>query len=198
MIQPSGGSRLEGRVTLVVRSDSAIGRASVARSAAEGASVHAIAEETCLRSRAGLRECLDAFGRLDVLLVTPRDEVVEPLPDATLDRYRTATDGGLRSVFFLAQAAARAMTAGGRICIAAPRRSSRTAAGMPAPATIVEGGLVAMVRLLAVELAPAGIAVNAVCPIGPEADARAIASALVFLASADASYVSGALVPVFG
>jgi NAD(P)-dependent dehydrogenase (short-subunit alcohol dehydrogenase family) len=198
MIRPSGGRRLEGRVTLVARSDSAIGRASVERAAAEGASVHTIAEETCLRSRPGLRECLDPFGRLDVLLVAPRDEVDEPLPDTSLDRYRTATVGGLRTAFFLAQAAARAMTEGGRICIAAPRRSGRTAAGMPAPATIVEGGLVAMVRLLAVELAPEGIAVNAVCPIGPQADARAIASALVFLASADASYVSGALVPVFG
>ena len=69
---------------------------------------------------------------------------------------------------------------------------------MPAPATIAEGGLVAMVRLLAAELGSSGIAVNGVCPIGSGADQRAIASALLFLGSADASYVSGVLVPVFG
>jgi NAD(P)-dependent dehydrogenase (short-subunit alcohol dehydrogenase family) len=194
MIHPPGRSRLEGRVTVVARSDSAIGRASVERSAAEGASVHEVAEETCRRPR----ECLAAFGRLDVLLVAPSDEVVEPLPDGALGRYRTRTEGNLRTAFFLAQAAARAMTEGGRICIAAPRRSDRIAAGTQAPATIVEGGLIAMVRLLAVELAPNGIAVNAVCPIGPQAGTQAIASALVFLASADASYVSGAFVPVIG
>jgi NAD(P)-dependent dehydrogenase (short-subunit alcohol dehydrogenase family) len=183
MIQPPGRSRLEGRVAVVARSDSPIGRASVERSAAEGASVHAVDEETCRRPRAVLRECLDAFGRLDVLLVAPSDEVVEPLADPPLDRYRAATEGSLRTAFFLAQGAA-------------PRRSGRIVRSMPAPATIVEGGLIAMVRLLAVELAPNGIAVNAVCPIAPQADAQAIASALVFLASADASYVSGALIPV--
>jgi NAD(P)-dependent dehydrogenase (short-subunit alcohol dehydrogenase family) len=198
MTRPPEGLRSEGCVTLVAGSDSSIGRASVERFSAEGASVHAVAEEACRHPRASVRGCLDAFGRLDVLVVAPSDAVVEPLPDASLDEYRAATEGGLRTAFFLAQAAARAMTEGGRICITAPRRSGRTIAHMPAPATIVEGGLVAMVRLLAVELAPNGIAVNAVCPIGPQADAQAIASTLVFLASADASYVSGALVPVFG
>ncbi len=198
MIRPPGERRLEGRVTLVARSDSAIGRASIQRFSAEGASIHAAAEGTCGRPGGGVRGCLDAFGRLDVLVVAPADVVVEPLPDASLEQYRAAMDGGLRTAFFLAQASARAMTEGGRICIAAPRRSSRTTANMPTPATVVEGGLVALVRLLAVELAPNGIAVNAVCPIGPKADAQAIASALAFLASDDASYVSGALVPLFG
>jgi NAD(P)-dependent dehydrogenase (short-subunit alcohol dehydrogenase family) len=198
MTRPPGGHRLEGSVALVARSDSSIGRSSVERSSAEGASVHPVAEEKCGRPRATVDGCLDVFGRLDVLVVAPSDEVVEPLQDAPLDGYRTATNEALRTAFFLAQAAARAMTEGGRICMAAPRRSGRTPADMPAPATIAEGGLIAMVRLLAVELAPNGIAVNAVCPIGPQADAQAVASVLVFLASADASYVSGASVPVFG
>ncbi len=189
---------MEGRVTLVARSDSAIGRASIQGFSAEGASIHAAAGGTCGRAGGSVRGCLDAFGRLDVLVVAPEDVVVEPLPDASLEQYRAAMDGGLRTAFFLAQAAARAMTEGGRICMTAPRRSSRTIGHMPAPATMVEGGLVALVRLLAVELAPNGIAVNAVCPIGPKADAQAIASALAFLASDDASYVSGALVPLFG
>jgi NAD(P)-dependent dehydrogenase (short-subunit alcohol dehydrogenase family) len=198
MIRSPGQRRLDGRVAMVAGSDSAIGRASVERFAAEGASIHPAAEETGLGFDGVVRGCLDAFGRLDLLVVAPAHAVVEPLPRASLERCRAALDGGLRTTFFIAQAAARVMTEGGRICVAAPRRSGRIAAHMPAPATIVEGGLVAMVRLLAVELAPNGIAVNAVCPIGPQADPRAVASALAFLASAGASYVSGASVPVFG
>jgi NAD(P)-dependent dehydrogenase (short-subunit alcohol dehydrogenase family) len=184
------------RIVLVANSDSGLGRAAVERLADEDVRVHALADEASRRPRAGVRACLDAFGRLDALFIPSPDAVRGPVPESSYERYRAAGDEGLRTSFFLAQAAARAMTEGGRICIAAPRRSSGDQ--MPAPATMVEGGLVAMIRLLAAELGPSGIAVNGVCPIGRDADPRAIASALVFLASADASYVSGVLVPVAG
>jgi NAD(P)-dependent dehydrogenase (short-subunit alcohol dehydrogenase family) len=183
-------------VTLVVRSGSTIGRAAVERFAAEGARVHAAEEETC-RGGAAVRECVDEFGRLDVLVIAPADAAVEPLPRASLEDHRAAIDAGLRTTFFTAQHAVRAMSDGGRICIAAPTRPG-LAAEIPAPATIVEGGLIAMVRLLAVEVAPDGIAVNSLCPIDPRAEAGSVAAGLVFLASAEASYVSGAFIPVLG
>jgi NAD(P)-dependent dehydrogenase (short-subunit alcohol dehydrogenase family) len=184
-------------VTLVVRSDSTIGRAAVERFAAEGARVHAAEGETC-RGGAAVRECVGEFGRLDVLVIAPADAAVEPFPRASLEDHRAAMDAGLRTTFFIAQHAVRAMSDGGRICIAAPTRSEQIAAQIPAPATIVEGGLIAMVRLLAVEVAPDGIAVNSLCPIDPRAEAGSVAAGLAFLASADASYVSGAFVPVLG
>lgn len=189
--------RLEGRVTLVARCDSTIGRAAVERFAAEGARVHAAEEEAC-RGGAAVLECVDEFGRLDVLVIAPADTAFEPFPLASLEDYRAAMEAGLRTTFFLAQHAVRAMNEGGRICIAAPRRPGRIGSQIPAPATIVEGGLIAMVRLLAVEVAPGGIAVNSLCPIDPRAEAGSVAAGLAFLASADASYVTGAFVPVLG
>lgn len=192
-----GQRRLEGRVTLVVRSDSTIGRAAVERFAAEGARVHAAEEEAC-RGGAAIRECVDEFGRLDILVIAPADRTVEAFPYASLEDHRAAMEAGLRTTFFITQHAVRAMNDGGRICIAALRRPGLIAPQIPAPATIVEGGLIAMVRLLAVEVAPVGIAVNCLCPIDPRAEAGYVAAGLAFLASADASYVSGVFVPVLG
>lgn len=115
---------------------------------------------------------------------------------ASIDDHRAANDTVLRTAYFIAQHAVRAMDDGGRICIAAPRRPDAIPPGIPSPATTIEGGLIALVRLLAVEVAPEGIAVNGVCPIGQRTDAAAVAAALAFLASTDASYVSGAFLPV--
>jgi NAD(P)-dependent dehydrogenase (short-subunit alcohol dehydrogenase family) len=196
-MMPDPGRGSAGPITLVVRSDSTIGRAAVRRFEAEGARVHPADEETCLRG-AAVRECVDAYGGLDVLVIAPADAVIQPFPRASLADHRTSIHAGLRTTFFIAQDAVRAMGRDGRIGIAAPPRPEGIADDVPAPATIVEGGLIALVRLLAVELAPDGIAVNALCPIASHADPDLVAAGLAFLASADASYVSGAFVPMLG
>jgi NAD(P)-dependent dehydrogenase (short-subunit alcohol dehydrogenase family) len=182
-------------VALAIRADSTIGRASVERFASEGAYVHA-AEGEPDRDGAIVRDCLDRFGGLDVLVIPSPDAPVEPFPGTSIDDHRGAIDAGLRTTYFVAQHAVRAMRDGGRICVAAPRRPERIPAWMPPPATIVEGGLIALVRLLAVELAPQGIAVNSLCPIGSRAEAGAVAAGLAFSASDDASYVSGAFIAI--
>ncbi len=192
---PGLGRPLEGGVALVARSDSTFGRRAVERFAADGARVHRADEKAC-HDGAAVRECIDEFGRLDILAIAPSDAPVVTFPDATIEDYRAAIRAGLRTTFLLAQEAARAMNEGGRICIAAPRRPEGIAPLTPAPATLVEGGLVALVRLLAVEVAPVDIAVNCLCPIDSSADAGSVAAALVFLASAEASYVTGALVAI--
>jgi NAD(P)-dependent dehydrogenase (short-subunit alcohol dehydrogenase family) len=195
MSSSSPSPRFDGRVVLAVRSDSSFGRATVERLASEGASVHA-AEGEPDGDGAAVRGCIDRFGRLDILVVPPPDAAFEAFPRASMDNHRTASDMVLRTAYFTTQQAVRAMGDRGRICIAAPRRPDSIPAGASPPATTIEGGLIALVRLLAVEVAPKGVAVNGLCPIGHRVGAAEVAAALAFLASSDASYVSGAFLPV--
>jgi NAD(P)-dependent dehydrogenase (short-subunit alcohol dehydrogenase family) len=122
--------------------------------------------------------------------------VVPPFPRGSLEDYKVALRENLRTTFFLAQQAIRAMNGGGRVCLSSPRRPAAIDDHVPAPATMFEGGLIAMVRLLAVEVAPLGIAVNGVCPVGARAEVESVTSAMCFLNSADGSYVTGTFIPV--
>ncbi len=186
--------RTEHPVALVVHGGSAIGGAVADRLAADGARVRTADDRGCLEEDA-IRACVDQLGGLDVAAIVLANSPTRAFPRSSSDDDRARIVPELRSTFFVVQAAVRAMRGGGRICIAAAPRPVNAAANLPAPATLVEGGLIAMVRLLAVELAP-DIAVNAVCPVASSVDPAAVASALAFLASRDASYMTGSFVPV--
>jgi 3-oxoacyl-[acyl-carrier protein] reductase len=174
------------RSVAVLRADAPVGRAVAERLRRAGAVVHAVPGDAANRSarRAGLEAALAAAGRLDAVVLPP----APALPSAP-----DAVDAELRTAFFGAQDAARIMT-GGRIVLSAAPRTRGDASF--APATTFEGAFIALVRLLAVELAPRGIALNALCPIGSGADADEVAATLAFLASDEASYMTGACVPV--
>jgi NAD(P)-dependent dehydrogenase (short-subunit alcohol dehydrogenase family) len=189
----SKSAGLIGRVVLVAHSDSSIGRAVVKRLAAGGALVETVEEETGGDETSTWQP--GQLRRLDAFVVAPVDAVVHPFPEASLDDYKTALQESLRTMFFLTQQAVCAMKDGGRVCMSSPRRQAGME-GHLAPATMEEGGVIAMVRLLAVEMAPLGIAVNGVCPVGARADVESVASAVAFLGSADASYLTGTFIPV--
>jgi NAD(P)-dependent dehydrogenase (short-subunit alcohol dehydrogenase family) len=186
------GARGRSRSVLVVRADSPVGRAAVARFDAAGDRTHAVAGELAdARAHAvSVDAAIEVLGRIDVLVI-PGSPAVSP--SSRPEGARVAIDAGLRTPFFWAQAAARSMS-GGRLVLVAPARAD--AAGVPAPATVVEGGLLALVRLLAVELAPRGFHVNAVCPVAADANPVVAAAAIEFLASDDASYMTGSSLPV--
>lgn len=190
--------RFDGRSVLVVRARSPFGRAAVERFAAEGALTHAHEGDgaDADERRSAVGAAVAAHGALDVVVVPPPVVPSRAFLEAGVGDHRAGVDAALRTTFFLAQEAARAMTGGGRICLVSPSRPAHIGPQMPAPATLVEGGLVALVRLLAVELASRRISVNALCPIASGADPGAVAAGLAFLASADASYVTGAFLPV--
>lgn len=168
------------------------------------------------QARALVRAAIDAFGRLDVLVnnagLFERRPALE-LEEADWDRL---LDVNLKGAFFCAQAAARAMRArgGGGVIVNVASDAAWSGGLNPcAHYAASKAGLVSVTRSLARELAPHGIRVNAVAPgliatdmggtagatlpdlkipLGREGTPEEVAACVVFLASDEASYVTGA------
>jgi NAD(P)-dependent dehydrogenase (short-subunit alcohol dehydrogenase family) len=172
---------------------------------------------------------VERFGRVDALFnnagVTLRS-TVEETADALWDE---ALETNLRSVFYCCRAAIPEMRrhGGGAIVNNASINAIRGNTLLTAYSAS-KGGVVAMTRALATELAPDGIRVNALCPgaidtpmtseylsaaddpeavrevliqkhpLGRLGTADDVARAAVFLASDDASFITGVALPVDG
>lgn len=168
---------------------------------------------------------VDTCGRIDVLVnnaaVNTRGSVLEQ----PLGAWRETLEVNLLGPFACAQAAARAMVergGGGAIV-----NVSSVVAQVPLPAAgaycAAKAGLEMLTRVMAIELAPHGIRVNAVAPghtvtamnyddpavdarttawpqipLARSADPAEIARAVAFLASPEASYSTGATLLVDG
>lgn len=194
----TGVARFRDQVVLVTGAASGIGLALVTRLAAEGARVGLIdrakgpleAAAAAVREKGGEALALAAdvrrkaeieaavarveaaFGRLDALVCCAGLYPVTPLLSLDEAEWDEVLDTNLKAPFLCAQAAASAMIARG-----IPGRIvnvSSTAAVLARPGIAHYGaskaGLNQLTRILAVELAPHGILVNAVCPgvIGTE------------------------------
>lgn len=110
-------------------------------------------------------QTVERYGRIDVLIngagVMSRTPVLE-MPEEEWDRV---LDINLKGTFLCSQAVARHMVgnrAGRIICVASGRgiAGQRRAAHYAAS----KGGVIAFVKSLALELAPEGVAVNAIAP----------------------------------
>lgn len=169
-------------------------------------------------------ETVEAFGGLDIVVLNAayqRDRNgLGNLETSELDRVMRTN---LYSLMFTARAAVPHLQSGASIIV-----TSSIQAFQPSPGLIdyamTKAAQVAFVRALAEELGPKGVRVNAVAPgpiwtplipgTGWDADRIAtfgtdtplgrpgqpaeLAGAYVYLASEDASYVSGAVLPVTG
>jgi NAD(P)-dependent dehydrogenase (short-subunit alcohol dehydrogenase family) len=185
-------SRLKGRVALVTGAQQGIGRAIVLAFAHEGADVvvnylddpaagervAAEARKTGVRAavvqgdvsrvdhaQALIARAVQDLGGLDILVnnagVYPRS----PFLELSEREWDFVLDVNLKGSCFCAQAAARAMIAGGRRG-AIINLSSSSVRGQPRGVhyTASKGGVITMTRTMALELAPYGIRVNAIAP----------------------------------
>ena len=245
--------RMNDTVVLVTGGAQGIGRAIAIRLAQEGARIvvedrldNAMAEQTldAVRSagsdgcviagdvgvadddRAVIAQAVKAMGRVDVLVNNAGVERRAAFLDVTQAEYDLVMNVNLKGAFFLTQAFVqhlRDTQRGGRIV-----NVSSVHEELPFPHftsyCASKGGMKMMMRNLAIELAPFGIAVNNVAPgavstpinrqllanqaqldalianipLGRLADPCEIANAVLFLASSEASYITGTTLFVDG
>jgi NAD(P)-dependent dehydrogenase (short-subunit alcohol dehydrogenase family) len=177
--------------------------------------------------RASVEAAVREFGRLDIVVANAGVNIgVSDLVDEPWEQYAGTVAVNQHGVWWTCKEAARQLIAqgeGGRIIVIA------SVAGLTGSPTGIaynssKGAAVQMARTLAVQLAPHGITVNAICPgwirtamtketqETPEKLARAenvhplgrmgvpddVAGAAFFLASEDAAWVTGIMLPVDG
>lgn len=163
--------------------------------------------------------------RIDVLVSTPAVNVRKPLLSYTGDEFDKVIALNLKGTFQIARAVARVMSAqqSGSIILMSSIRSITTEPGQGVYAA-TKAGLVQLARTFAAELGPARVRVNCIAPgvvetpltqpiksrpewysayaqknaLGRWASADEMAGPVVFLASAAASYVTGAVLFVDG
>ena len=172
----------------------------------------------------------DALGGVDVLFNNAGVFRPKPFLDLTVDEYDWFLDTILKGKFFMAQAAAKAMIkrGGGAIVQTGSLWALQAVGATPSAAySAANGGVHALVRNLALELASENIRVNAVAPavvetpvyntfmdaeqvaetlpsfnafhpIGRNGRPADIADALMFLASEQASWITGQVLSVDG
>jgi NAD(P)-dependent dehydrogenase (short-subunit alcohol dehydrogenase family) len=249
--------RFEDKVAIVTGGASGIGKEVATRFVAEGGSVvingrDAAKAEAAAREidatgkrvavRAGdialsatgeavVKTAIDRFGRLDVLFNNAGIFGPKPFLEVDEAEYDRCLDVILKGKFFTAQAAAKAMKAAGRggaIVQTGSMWALQAIGATPSAAySAANGGVHALVKNLAIELAPDKIRVNAIAPavietpvygtfltpeqvhavlptfnamhpLGRNGQPADAAEALLFLASDQASWITGVILPVDG
>jgi NAD(P)-dependent dehydrogenase (short-subunit alcohol dehydrogenase family) len=170
-----------------------------------------------------VRRAVKEFGRLDILVNNAAfQRTHEKLADFSAQEIERTFRTNIQSMFFLAKAAAAQMKPGASILNTASIQADHPSPQLLAYAT-TKGAITNFTAGLAQLLAPEGIRVNAVAPgpvwtplipstmsaekaakfgadtpLGRPAQPAELAPAYVFLASDQATYITGAVLPVTG
>ena len=165
-----------------------------------------------------------AFGRIDVLVNNAGIGLNEPFLETGLGDWERVLRTNLTGTFLCAQAVARVMVAqgDGRIVNVGSISGQRGAQGRAAYGAS-KAGVIQLTRVMAVELAPLGVRVNAISPgpvdteqsrtthteatrrayldrlpIGRYGERREVSAAAMFLASEESGFVVGHILNVDG
>jgi NAD(P)-dependent dehydrogenase (short-subunit alcohol dehydrogenase family) len=212
---------------VVVADMDACGAAKVAADiCASGGMAQAVTVDiACQEStQAMVEQTLAHFGRLDILVNNAGIGSNEPFLSMSLAEWNRNLDVNLTGQFLCAQAAARVMAKqrSGKIVNVASISGQRGGQGRAAYGA-AKAGVILLTKVMAVELAPLGINVNAISPgpvdteqsrgthtpatrrayydrlpIGRYGQRREVAAAALFLASDAASFVQGHILNVDG
>ncbi|MFF0613364.1 glucose 1-dehydrogenase [Nocardia tengchongensis] len=161
------------------------------------------------------RNITEQFGRLDVVFVNAGIGAFQPLTAVTAEEFDRVVAINVKAAFFTIQAAVPLLGPGSAIVVNASFALHRGAPGT-ALYSATKAAVHNVARTVAAELAPKGIRVNSISPgyidtrayraeASPQAQAAAgslvatgrigtseeVAAAVAFLASSDASYITG-------